>query len=110
MTWKLGVGSALELGICASSREAGERHRPHFARRAISRCDDAVRREPVLEARERHRLSPFERIEEGLELRLVRMIGDVAAVEHLHRQLAPGMAVESVHLLGMESVVEEAAL
>ena len=54
-------------------------------------------------------LPGVERVEERLELRLVRMIGDVAAVEHLHRQLAPGVAVQAVELLRVELVVEQAA-
>ena len=96
--WQLGV-LAWSWPDCVPSRRSTGR----------ARRNDAVRREAILEARERHVLPGVERVEERLELGLVRMIGDVAAVEHLHRQLAPGVAVEAVELLRVEAVVEQAA-
>ena len=55
-------------------------------------------------------LAGVERVEERLELRLVRMIADVAAIEHLHRQLAPCVPVQAGELLRVKLVVEHAAL
>lgn len=65
---------------------------------AISSEDDFVGPQRVREAGERHFFSGIERVEEGLELRLVRMIGDVARVEHFHGEFAPLSFVQTTDL------------
>ena len=61
------------------------------------------------EARQRHLDAGIEGVEEGLELGLVGMVADVAGIEELHGERAPGMPV-GMELLRMEAVVEEASL
>src|SRR4051812_45049881 len=68
-----------------------------------------MRGERVGEAGERHVAPGIERVEKRLKLRQVRMIADVAAVEELHRQIAPRIPVQSRQLLRMELVVQQAA-
>ena len=74
-------------------------NRPPLLRRSIRRLDDPVSRKAIREAGERHLLAAIDRVEERLELRLVRVVGHVAAVEHLHRQLAPGVTIQAGQLL-----------
>src|SRR3954471_20674161 len=69
-----------------------------------------MRGKRIRETRERHLFAALQGIEERLELGLVRMIADVAAVEHFHRQIAPRMAVQPRQLLRVEFVVENAPL
>ena len=64
----------------------------------VGRENDFVGAQRVGEARERHFFSGTERVEEGLELRLVRMIGDVARVEHFHGEFAPLSFVQTTDL------------
>ncbi len=54
-----------------ASGDFAELHRPPFGRRFVRRGDDAMRRERIGEAGERHVLPGLERVEERLELRLV---------------------------------------
>src|SRR5258706_7055931 len=83
--------------------------RPFFRGGFVRRGDDAVSGEAVGEARERHVLAGVEGVEERLELRLVRVIAHVAAIEHFHRELAPRVPVETGEFLRMKFVVEDRA-
>lgn len=60
------------------------------------------------EARERHFFSFVERIEERIELSLIRMIRDISRIEQLHRQIAPGMLVR-FQFHRVKLVIEQAA-
>src|SRR6266850_7118088 len=71
--------------------------------------DDLVRPQGVGQAGQRHFLAGTERGEEGLELRLIRMIGDIAGVEQLHGQITPLRLVQRAELRRMKLVVEQAA-
>ena len=66
-------------------------------------------RRGVAETRERHVLALVERIKEGLELGLVRVIADVAGIQHLHREAAP-LGLVGLQLGGVELVIEDAAM
>src|SRR3954469_9779377 len=91
-------------------RDFGNLDHPPFGGGPVGRRHDAMRDERIVEAGERHLFTALERVEECLELRLVWMIADVAAVEHLHRQLAPGVPIQAGQLLRMKLVVENASL
>ena len=64
----------------------------------------------VGETGQRHFFTGCQRVEESLELCLIRMIADVAAIEHLHRELRPRVLVEAAKLLAVEFVIENGAL
>ena len=64
----------------------------------------------VGEAGEGHIFPRIERVEERLELRLIRMVAHVAAIEHLHGKLGPRCFVQPAELHGVELVIEDAAL
>src|SRR4051812_8334609 len=66
--------------------------------------------EGVRKAGEGHRLTLLQRIEERLELRLVWMVTDVAAIEHLHRELRPGALVEPAEFLAVKLIVQDRSL
>jgi len=130
------VGSSLTVG--SGTRESAAK-RAHFRRcqmarvNAFDRCDfrfmgslrdsdglagfsgavggedDFVGAQGVGEAGEGHFFSGVQGVEEGLELGLVWVIGNVAGVEHLHGEFAPLRFVEAAELGGMEFIVEEAA-
>src|SRR6266550_818027 len=85
-------------------------HRPSLRSGPVGGGDDPVRREPVAEAGERHVFPLVQRVEKRLELCLVGMITYIAAVEELHREVAPGIPIQACQLLGMELVVEDAAV
>ena len=68
-----------------------------------------MRGEGVREAREWHVFSSVERVEERLELRLIRVIAHVAAIEHLHAELGPVRFIEALEAHAVEAVVEQAA-
>src|SRR4051812_1161629 len=69
-----------------------------------------MRGKRIRETRERHLFAALKGIEERLELGLVRMIADVAAVEHFHRQIAPRVPVQPRQLLRVKFVIENAPL
>ncbi len=62
----------------------------------------------VGETGERHVFARVGGVEEGLELRGVRMIRDVAGIEHLHREIAPGVLVR-LQFHRVKLVVEQTA-
>src|SRR4051812_19560654 len=86
-------------------RDLGNLDRPAFGGGLVGRCHHAMRCERIVEAGEPHLGAALQRVEECLELRLVWMIADVAAVEQLHRQFAPVLTVESGELLRMKLVI-----
>ena len=65
--------------------------------------------ERVGEARERHVFPLLERVEERLKLRHIWVVADVAAVEELHREIAPRVSIQAGELLRVKLVVEDAA-
>ena len=66
---------------------------------SISGCYDAMCAECICEAGECHLGVGIDRIEEGLKLRLVRMIAHITGIEHLHGKLGPDMFVQSTEFL-----------
>src|SRR6185436_14087298 len=84
-------------------------HRPSFTGRLVRSRHHPMRGECVAETRQRHVFATFQGVEERLELREIWMIANVAAIEQLHRQLAPGVTVQSSQLLRVKLVVENAA-
>ena len=64
----------------------------------------------IRKARVRHFLSCPQRLEEGLELRLIRVITHIAGVHQLRGQRAPFILVQSTHLAGVELVIQNTAL
>src|SRR5438093_12561 len=58
-------------------------------RRAVGGEDDFVRPQRLAQAGQGHFIIVLQGLEKGLELALVRMIGDVTGIEQLHRQLTP---------------------
>ena len=76
---------------------------------AVGGEDDFERFEGFREAGPLHVAVFVEGVEEFLELGLVGVIADIAAVEHLHGEVTPGRFV-GLEFVGVEFVVEEAAL
>src|SRR3954468_13423293 len=83
-------------------------HRALLRRRLVRRSHHPMRDERIVKAGERHIAPGIERIEKCLELRLIRMVADVAAIEHLHRQLAPLIPIQPGERLRMKLVDENA--
>ena len=71
--------------------------------------DDFKGAEGFAEVCKRHVLACVEGIEEGLELRLVGVIGHVAGIQHLHGKLSPTGFVR-VEFVGMQLVIQKASL
>src|SRR5262245_31753952 len=71
--------------------------------------DHVVGGEGVGEAGQGHVASLVQGMKEGLELGLVRVIGDVAGIERLEREGAPLVPVKAAEAGGIETVVEQAA-
>jgi hypothetical protein len=74
----------------------------------VSGEDHLVRAHRVLQARQRHFHSGVDGFEEGVELGLVGVIRDVAGIEHLHGEGAPGVFVR-FQLHRMKFVVQQTA-
>lgn len=71
--------------------------------------DDLVAAERVLEAGERHVLALLQRFEERLELRLIRVVSHIAAIDWVDAQFAPLRFVERGDFVRVELAIEEAA-
>src|SRR6187551_3649821 len=84
-------------------------HRPSLVCGPVRCRHHSMCHERIAETRQRHLFAALQRIKECLELRLIGMIADIAAIEQLHREVAPGVAIQSCQLLRMELVVENAA-
>src|SRR4051812_14465164 len=71
-------------GIRSGRGDFADFHRAIFGGRSVGGSDDAMGGEGLLHGSERHFLALLQRVEKRLELRLVGVIADVAAIEHLH--------------------------
>ena len=71
--------------------------------------DDFVRPERMGQAGQGHFLAQAQRVEERLELGVIRMIGNVPGIQEFHGQFAPFPLVEAAQPGRMKFLVEQTA-
>ena len=69
-----------------------------------------MRASRIRQTRVRHLFTRPQRLEEGLKLRLIRVITDIPGVYQLRGQSAPFVLVQSTHLAGVELIIQNTAL
>lgn len=109
-----GVTPGFALGLSLSpnraSAEVGDGHglAAEFGA-LVGGEDDFEGAQGFGEAGERHVFAFVQGVKEGLELGLVRVVADIAGVQHVHGEVAPALFV-GLQDVGVQLVVQQAAL